>query len=224
MNQITHRIVEAYTGEYASGKSEVAVNRALELVGFGREVTLVDLDVVEPCYTLRPIKKELTAKGLHVVAWETRDTVGLGEAGTILKAEARWALRRSGDIIFDIGYGVEGARTLNLIEGVDEEPSLVVLAVVNTSRPMTGSVRDIVEHVLMLERVDGLICNTHLAEETTAEVVQEGACLVGEASRILNIPVIATTAVTEIAEKIGSRDAAGNPVRPIKRYMPHTFW
>ncbi|MDP3051170.1 MAG: hypothetical protein Q8N20_07485, partial [Eubacteriales bacterium] len=147
---MTHRIVEAYTGEYASGKSEVAVNRALELVGFGREVTLVDLDVVEPCYALRPIKKELTAKGLHVVAWETRDTVGLGEAGTILKAEARWALRRSGDIIFDIGYGVEGARTLNLIEGVDEEPSLVVLAVVNTSRPMTGSVRDIVEHVLML--------------------------------------------------------------------------
>ncbi|MDA8096272.1 MAG: hypothetical protein C4575_11225 [Desulforudis sp.] len=224
MEQISDRIVEAYTGEYASGKSEVAVNRALDLAGSGREVTLVDLDVVEPCYTLRPIKKELAALGLNVVAWETRDTVGLGEAGTILKGEARWALRRSGDIIFDIGYGVEGARTINLIEDLEEELSFVVLAVVNASRPMTATVNDIVEHVRMMGRVDGLICNTHLAEETTAEVVQEGALLVSEAARHLGLPVVATTTVTEIARRIGPTDAAGNPIRALTRYMPRTFW
>jgi Mrp family chromosome partitioning ATPase len=55
--QSPSRVLEAYTGEYASGKSENAVNRAVELARQGRRVTLVDLDLVEPCYTLRPLKK-----------------------------------------------------------------------------------------------------------------------------------------------------------------------
>ena len=126
--------MEGYIGEYASGKSEVAVNRALDLLHQGHpEVTLVDLDIVEPCYTLRPIKSKLESMGLHVLAWETRQTIGLGETGNILRAENRWALRREGDIILDIGYGVEGAKTLNLLEGAKEEANLHVIVVVNHS-------------------------------------------------------------------------------------------
>jgi len=128
---IFNRIVEAYVGEYASGKSEVAVNRALMLSRLGRTVTLVDLDIVEPCYTLRPIKLELIAAGIQVLAWETRDTEGLGEAGNVIRAENRWALKRPGDIILDIGYGVGGSRTLNLLEGADSDPNLRMVAVIN---------------------------------------------------------------------------------------------
>ncbi|MEW5761804.1 MAG: hypothetical protein AB1776_01225 [Bacillota bacterium] len=221
---IPERIVEAYVGEYASGKSECAVNRAVELAGGGRRVTLVDLDIVEPCYTLRPIQEELRALGVDVIAWETRRTVGLGEAGTLLKPQARWALYRPGDVVFDVGYGVAGARTLNLVEGAAQSPDLVVLAVINASRPMTASVEDIVAHVRSLGRVDGLINNTHLAGETTPEVVQEGAKVVAAAARILGLPVVATTAVEEVARVLGSRDALGHPVRPLKRYMPRAFW
>ncbi len=216
--------MEAYVGEYASGKSEVAVNRALMLSRAGRRVTLVDLDIVEPCYTLRPIKKELTAAGIQVLAWETRDTVGLGETGNVLRAENRWALKRPGDIILDIGYGVEGSRTLNLLEGASEDPDLKVVAVINTSRPMTGSVREIVDYVRQLGRVDMLLNNTHLGDETTAETVQEGARFVAGAAESLGVPVLATAAVEEVAAVIGFEDCVGNPVWPIKRYMPHTLW
>ena len=59
------RIIEAYIGEYASGKSEMAINRALELKNQGRQVTLVDLDTVEPFYTLRILKKDLEAMGIE---------------------------------------------------------------------------------------------------------------------------------------------------------------
>ena len=62
------RLVEAYVGEYASGKSEVAINRALELLHACEEVTLVDLDLVEPFYTLRTLKEDLEARGIRVVA------------------------------------------------------------------------------------------------------------------------------------------------------------
>ncbi|WP_347489581.1 hypothetical protein ABDB91_00385 [Desulfoscipio sp. XC116] len=224
MKIIGPRVVEAYVGEYASGKSEVAVNRAVDLAACGRGVTLVDLDIVEPCYTLRPIKKELQRKGITVLAWETRDTMGLGETGNVLRAENRWALRRSGDIVLDIGYGVEGAKTLNLLEGAGADPDLKIYAVINIARPMTGSVTDIVDYVRELGSVHGLINNSHLGDETDVEIVQQGARIVDEAAGQLQLPVVVTTAVPGIAALIGPVDMAGHPVRKLERYMPHTFW
>jgi hypothetical protein len=218
------RIVEAFVGEYASGKSENAVNRAVELVSQGRKVTLVDLDTVEPFYTIRPIKRELQERGIDVVAWETKETMGLGEAGSLLQPSMRWVLRREGDIIMDIGYGVHGARTLNLVEGADEEPNLRVLAVINIFRPMTATVADIVDYVRALGKIHGLINNSHLGTETTAENVQEGAGVGSEAAAMLGIPVVATTVDENLAETIGKRDCQGNPVRSLHRFMPQTFW
>lgn len=218
------RIVEAYIGEYAAGKSEAALNRALELAGTGRQVTLADLDMVEPCYTLRPIKKELIVRGVAVIAWETKETLGLGEAGSTIKPEARWVLRRPGDVILDIGYGVEGSKALNLLEGAAEDPDLTIICVVNTSRPMTSGVAQIVEHVREMGRVDALLNNTHLAGETTVDVVQKGAANVARAAKILGLPVVATTAPSLIAGQIGSVDCMGNPVRPLAGFMSKAFW
>ncbi len=217
-------IIEAYVGEYASGKSENAVNRAIDLCRRGLPVTLVDLDTVEPVYTIRPIKKELEAMGLTVVAWETRDTVGLGEAGSVIKGAMRWVLRRSGNIIMDVGYGVHGARIFNLIEGAFENPYLKIIAVINMSRPFTSTVDNILEYVATLGRVDALLNNTHMAEETTVEIVQNGAIGVAAAAEKLGLPIVATSAVLEIADKIGPVDAVGNPVWSLERIMPRTFW
>ncbi len=217
--------MEGYIGEYASGKSEVAVNRALDLLHQGHsEVTLVDLDIVEPCYTLRPIKNKLESMGLHVLAWETRQTIGLGETGNILRAENRWALRREGDIILDIGYGVEGAKTLNLLEGAKEEANLYVIVVVNIARPMTASVNDIVSYVNEMGTVYGLINNSHLGDDTNVEIIQDGARMVTEAARKLGLPVVATTVIRELMEDIGPYDCMGNPVRGLTRFMPSTLW
>ncbi|RDV84600.1 hypothetical protein [Ammonifex thiophilus] len=216
--------MEAYVGEYGSGKSENAINRALMLVREGRRVTLVDLDVVEPFWTLRPLKQELESYGLEVLAWERAAVEGFGEVGTLLNPAARWALKREGDVIIDVGYGAGGARMLNLLEGFDTDPDLKVLAVINAAKPMTSTVEEIVEHVRSLGRVDGLINNTHLGSETDVETVQRGARLVAEAARILGIPVVATSALEEIARLIGPRDCMGHPVRPLKRFMPRGFW
>jgi len=218
------RVVEAYVGEYASGKSEVAVNRAVDLADIGRKVTLVDLDIVEPCYTLRPIKRELQQEGITVLAWETKDTIGLGEAGNVLRAENRWALRRSGDIVLDIGYGVEGAKTMKLLEGASMDPDLNIFVVVNIARPMTGSVMDIVDYIRELGQVHGIINNSHLGDETGVDIVQQGSLMVDAAARQLQLPVVATTAIREIAALIGPVDMAGHPVRKLDRYMPRTLW
>ncbi|MGI6361508.1 MAG: hypothetical protein ACOX05_04335 [Bacillota bacterium] len=168
------RIVEAYVGEYASGKSELAVNRAIALANSGHKVTVVDLDLVEPCYTLRSLQDELRARGVKVLAWQTSETRGLGESGQTILPAARWSLRLDSDLIFDIGYGVGGSRVLNLIEGADRDPDLEILLVANFSRPLIYSVDLLVEYAQGLGRLDGLIANTHLDRETTPEIVWNG--------------------------------------------------
>jgi hypothetical protein len=88
---------------------------------------------------LRPLKEKLEQKGLKLIAFSRSDSFGLGETGAMLNPKARWALMNEGDIILDIGYGVAGAETLNLVEGAAQSPELKVIAVLNYSRPMTGS-------------------------------------------------------------------------------------
>lgn len=217
-------IVEAYIGEYASGKSENAVNRVLWLKKQGRTVTLADLDIVKPFYTLRPIKEKLQEMGIEVIAWDSRKTMGLGETGNIIKPELRWVLQRPGDIILDIGYGVEGSKTLNLVYGVDENPYLKIYAVINVSRPMTSTVEDIENYVKTLGRVDGLVNNTHLGDDTEVEDIQNGAKIVTEASKILGIPVVYTAAEKRHQSVLGNKDCQGNEVFYIERFMSQTFW
>ncbi len=163
--------------------------------------------------------------GIDVVAWETSETLGLGEAGSTIKPEMRWVLKRPGDIILDIGYGVEGAKVLNLVEGATEEKDLRIFVVLNIGRPMTATVGDIVEYVKGLGPVHGLINNSHLGDDTTVEFVQEGAQIVSESAALLNLPVIATCIDRKFAADIdGKTDAMGNPVRFLDRYMINTFW
>lgn len=202
----------------------MAVNRAVSLLEMGK-VTLVDLDLVEPFYTLRPIKKRLIDMGIDVVAWETSETLGLGEAGSTIKPEMRWVLRRPGNIILDIGYGVEGVKVLNLVEGATDNPDLKVYVVINVGRPMTASVQDIVDYIRDLGPISGIVNNSHLGDETSAEFIQEGARIVTEASKVLNLPLIATYAERRLAKSFpGNKDIMGNPVKLIDRYMMDTFW
>ncbi len=225
MVKIPPRVVEAYIGEYASGKSEVALNRALALLQEGHDpVTLVDLDLIEPFYTLRPIKKELEDQGLHVLAWETKNTMGLGEAGTLIKPEMRWALKRPGDVVLDVGYGVEGAKRLNLVQDAREGGELKVYVVVNIARPMTGDVSGILEYVKSLGPVDGLINNSHLGDDTDMDIIQEGARVVAQVSEILGLSVIWTTVDIRFADKMGGQDEMGHPVFYLTRRMNRTFW
>lgn len=218
------RIVEAYIGEYASGKSENAVNRALSLKASGRRVTLVDLDLVEPFYTLRPIKQELAAKGLEVIAWETKETIGLGEAGSVMHPAMRWVLKRPGDIILDIGYGIKGSHVLNLVEGSAEDPDLTIIAVINVCRPMTSTVSDIIDYIKKLGRVDALLNNTHLSDETTLDLIIQGERIIKEAGRKLGLLVAATAVEERFRGKIEDKLAPDIPIRYISRFMPHSFW
>lgn len=221
--QFVPRLVEAYVGEYASGKSELAINRALELTGQGRQVTLVDLDTVEPFYTLRPLQEQLERQGINIICLSAKDAFGLGETGAMLNPKARWALRHEGDIILDIGYGVYGARTLNLVEGANESKELKIMLVLNYYRPMTNSQDRIKEYINSFDRVDFIVANSHLGDQTTIEIMNKGNQEILAIADELGLPVAYIAADVSLAEEL-QKHQFQVPVKLIKRYMPEAIW
>ena len=223
------RTVEVYAGAYASGKSETSLNRARHLVEQGKKITLVDLDSVEPAYTLRPIAKELESFGIHVIT--QLDNFGLGEAASYVTPAQINCLKNEGDIIIDVGYGAGGLDILDIITDIDKETDLRIYLVVNTSKFETSTVENIIEYVSFSEGLEkrpwkkftGFISNTHFGDETTKEDIINGYEKLKHVSKQLMIPILAIGVPDNLEKEFGV-NYDGAEVWSYKRMMPKAFW
>lgn len=224
---MTERFVEVYAGAYASGKSETAINRARQFADAGEKITLVDLDSVEPAYTLRPIAKELENMGIQTITQP--DNFGLGEAASYVTSAQINCLTNKGNIIIDVGYGAGGLDILDIINNVGEEKDLRIYLVVNTAKFETSTVDNIIEYVTFSEGLEkrpwkkftGVISNTHFGDETTKEDVINGYTKLKKACEIIKLPIIAIG----VDEKLNFESKYDNvDVWTYKRMMPRAFW
>ena len=223
------RFVEVYAGAYASGKSETAINRARQFAAAGKNITLVDLDTVEPAYTLRPIAGELQNLGINVITQP--DNFGLGEAASYVTAAQTNCLAAEGDIIIDVGYGAGGLDILDIINNIDEEKNIQIYLVVNTSKFETSSVDNILEYVDFAKGMElrpwkkfsGFIANTHFGDETTKEDIINGYTKLKQAAEILNLPIRAIGVDEKLASDF-DLTYDGVEIWSYRRMMPKAFW
>lgn len=223
------RFVEIYTGAYASGKSETSLNRAITLAACGEQITLVDLDTVEPAYTLRPIAQKIAAKGVNVITQQ--DYFGLGEAGSYVTPQQINCLSQEGNLIIDVGYGASGLDILDVLTNIEKEQNLFVYLVINTAKFETSTVENVIEYIQLAQgandkpwkKISGLVSNTHLGDETTKEDVIRGLKIVQKVSRQINIPIkavgVSKSLASEFAEKLEDVD-----VWFLDRMMPEALW
>lgn len=224
------RTVEVFTGAYASGKSESALNRALQYAANGRDITLVDLDTVEPAYCLRPIVGELKEQGIDVVA--QLDYFGLGEAGSYVTAEQINCLSKNGNIIIDVGYGASGLDILDILNGIENENDLRIYLVINTSKFETRDKDSILEYIDFSsglnkqpwKKFSGFISNTHLSDETAKEDIIRGYNILKEVSEETGIKIVAIGADEKFMNEFPDSTYDGVPVWFYKRYMPKALW
>lgn len=224
-----NRIVEVFAGAYASGKSETSLNRARHLVEQGKSITLVDLDSVEPAYTLRPIAKALEDIGIKVITQPYN--FGLGEAASYVTPAQINCLKNDGDIIIDVGYGAGGLDILDIITDIGQEKNLCIFLVVNTAKFETSTVENIIEYVTFSEGLEkrqwkkfcGLISNTHFGDETTKEDIVNGYEKLKIASKKLNLPIRAI-GVPENLAKDFDKTFDDTEIWIYKRMMPKAFW
>lgn len=223
------RTVEVFAGAYASGKSETSLNRARHLVEQGNKITLVDLDSVEPAYTLRPIAKELENLGIRVITQP--DNFGLGEAASYVTQSQINCLKNDGDIVIDVGYGAGGLDILDIITDIGQENNLCIYLVVNTAKFETSTVENIIEYVTFSEGLErrpwkkfyGLISNTHFGDETTKEDIINGYNKLKVASEQLSIPIRAIGVPENLANEF-EKKYDNTEVWVYKRMMPKAFW
>lgn len=226
---MSDRIVEVFAGAYASGKSETSINRARQFVAINKPITLVDLDSVEPAYTLRPIADELKTLGINVITQP--DNFGLGEAASYVTSAQINCLTSKGDIIIDVGYGAGGLDILDIINNIGEEKNLKIYLVVNTAKFETSTVDNIVEYVTFSEGLEkrpwkkfsGVISNTHFGDETTKEDIINGYNKLKKACEIINLPIIAIGVDEKLAQEFGTQ-YDDVEVWVYKRMMPKAFW
>jgi len=223
------RTVEVFAGAYASGKSETAINRARQFAIQHKKITLVDLDTVEPAYTLRPLAGELEKNGINVIA--QLDYFGLVEASSYVSPLQMNCLNAEGDIVIDLGHGTSGLNVLNTVNNIEKEKHLKIYLVIDTSKYETSTIENIVEYFNFfqgLERIpwkkfSGIISNAHFGDEANKEDVIKGYEIIKKASKIIGVPIRAIG----VDEKLISEfdfTYDGTEVWIYKRFMPRTFW
>ncbi len=177
----TKRII-IVTGHYGSGKTEFAVSLALRLAqrkarAYPR-LAIVDIDIVNPYFRSRERMDMLEIAGVRVYGsiYKTEITAELPE----LAADVRAPLEdRSCHVIVDAGGNDSGAKVLNQFKKYFTPEETTVLAVLNFSRFETRDASDAIKHIRAIEditelRVEGVVNNTHMLRETTAEVIIRG--------------------------------------------------
>jgi len=209
-------------GNYGSGKTEVSVNLALNLVERGRRVAIADLDIVNPYFRCREATEEMDERGINVI-------VPRGEFHAadlpILLPEVRGAILGKTDVtILDVGGDDVGARIIGSLAGAISSVPHAVLQVVNERRPFTDTVVGCTKIMREIEsaarlRVTGLISNTHLMEYTDADTVARGYALAAEVARSTGLRVELVAAERSILAGMAPAQLDGTPVLGIDRRM-----
>ncbi|MGI6168243.1 MAG: ATP-binding protein [Christensenellales bacterium] len=163
------------TGNYGSGKTEIALNMALAQVPAA--VTLVDLDIVNPYFRSGGKRELLEGRGVELIA---PDFEAMNMEAVSLPPQVQSVFDRPDrTAIFDVGGDPVGARALGRYFPLFQREGYEMLYVVNTKRPRASAADNIIEMLRDVEassrlKVSALIHNTNLASQTVAADIFAG--------------------------------------------------
>ena len=190
--------VTLVVGHYGVGKTNFSVNLAIDLVGQGYEVTLIDLDIVNPYFRASEQRKLLEEHGIDLVApvfAESGSSLDVPSLpGRIAPAiETAGGNRR---VIIDVGGDDAGSVAVGRYARFIEAGDYAMICVLNRYRNLVQAPEDAVENLREIEvasrlKATALVSNAHLKAETTREVVENGVVYAREVADACDLPLVA---------------------------------
>ena len=221
---MSSRRITLFSGHYGSGKTNLALDYALRLKEEYPDVALADLDIVNPYFRSKDSEALLAQKGIRMIA---SPYAGSNVDTPALPAEA-YALIDDKRIraVLDIGGDDRGALALGrYAPAILEENDFDSFLVVNFFRPLTRTAEDAAAVMREIEEAGkvpytGIINNSNLGEQTTAEMVLDSVKKAEELSRLTGLPVIKTTVMPELYETLRNQITNLEPVT----LLVHQSW
>ncbi len=208
-------------GHYGSGKSEFSVNYAVKMKEQYENVSIADLDIVNPYFRSREKRDFFEKIGVKVFDSSIKNTAIDIPA---LPAELTGVILNSNEkSILDVGGDPVGARVLARYSEQIKSTDYDMFFVINGNRPETSTVEGALKYLRLIEatsklKVTGLINNTHMLKETTAEDVEFGHELTKKVSWETDIPIRYEVVINKAAADIKNKEIL-EKLFPINLYM-----
>lgn len=204
-----YKRITLFAGHYGSGKTNIAVNYALEMKRYEERVLLADLDIVNPYYRAKDSASDMERAGIKVIssffANSNVDLPALPQEIYSIVDDKSWKA------VIDVGGDDRGALALGrLVPKIIEENDYEMLLVINRFRPLTRDVDGIREVVSEIEAAcrlpfTAIVNNSNLGAETTAEDIIDGMTYANEVSEQCGLPIKMTTVEKSLYEPLKDR-------------------
>jgi hypothetical protein len=208
-------------GNYGSGKTEVAINLAVDRKNAGLDVRLADLDLVNPYFRTREARAVLARLGVDLVIPTTQY---LQADLPMLIPQIAGMIRRPSELtLLDVGGDEVGATVLASLADVFKGQKPRMLQVVNPFRPYTDTVAGCAKIGSEIEAasklpIDGIIGNANLIDETEPEHIYDGYKFVQKYAKQSGLPLEFITLAADMLTQVDV-SAFNCPVLNIRRQL-----
>lgn len=216
--------ITVFAGHYGSGKTNIAVNYALRLREEFDKVSIADLDIVNPYFRTKDSEKVLAEKGIRLISSEYANS---NVDVPALPAEAYSIIDDlSVKAVIDVGGDDRGALALGrYTPSIIEQNDFDHLLVINKYRPLTPDCASTIEVMREIEtacgmKFTGIVNNSNLGDETTAEDVISSIGYAEEISKASSLPIRMTTVKEDLFDTL--KDKVAN-CTPIKLYVKQSW-
>ena len=220
---MSHKRLTLFAGHYGSGKTNIAVNYALQMAKEGKKVCIADLDIVNPYVRTADSAAQLEAAGIDLISPKfANSNVDL----PALPAEAyRLVEDKSSYGVMDIGGDDRGAYALGrYVPFIKKEGNYRMIFVANCYRPLTRTAQDALEVMREIEAACGLpftdiVNNSHLGNFTDVATVLDSQDFIAELSKLSGLPVYLTTVRADLAAAVSAHIPNVFPLQLQEKYF-----
>lgn len=172
-------------------------------------VAVADLDIVNPYFRTKDSLEDFKERNIRLICSEYANS----NLDIPALPQDMYAITddRTLKVILDIGGDDRGALALGrLAPQINEENNFEMLMVINKFRPLTPDADSTIEVMREVEgaggiRFTGLVNNSNLGEETTAEDVLKSMEYADSVSKMSGLPVVMTSVKEELYDELNGK-------------------